>query len=251
GPEPELRAAAAYAIGMRVPLAAETPALLNAVNDAVPAVRESVRRALRASSDPKAQAALERISSKGEGELAETPLSMSTLGVPAYGGAAYAFFASAPGEGRAEFVTADPVSKVVAFYKSKAVKPPLSLDAFSSAYAARAGGSLFSSNRDGSSTMPGADQMAQAMAMAQQMAQELEGKSPEEMQRALAQGAAAQQAPSAAERYGNDELYGAPQVIVLQESKFMGATRPSRYLVVFEDKVFGTTGIAVHYVIAP
>jgi len=252
GPEPELRAAAAYAIGMRVPLATETPALLGAINDAVPAVRENVRRALGASNDPKAQAARERISSKGEGALAEKPLNMGLLGVPAYSGATYLFFASAPKEGRAEFATTDPVSKVVAFYRSKAAKPPMSLDAFSSAYAARTGsGSLFQSNRGGGSNMLDADQMAQAMAMAQQMAKDLEGKSPEEAQRALARGAAAQQAPLPTERYGNMELYGAPQVIVLEESKFMDATRPSRYLVVFEDKVFGTTGIAVHYVITP
>lgn len=255
-PEPELRAAAAYAIGMRVPLETEVPALLGAINDAVPVVREKVWLALRASNDPRAQAALERISSKGEGTLAETPLTMAMLGVPAYSGSTYLFFASAPKERRAEFATADPVSKVVAFYRSKTAKAPMSLDAFSSAYAARSGSvPSFQSNRGSGSSMPDADQMAQAMAMAQQMAKEMaketEGKSPEEAQRALARGAAAQQAPLPTERYGNAELYGAPQVIVLDEAKFMGATRPLHYLVVFEDKVFGTTGIAVHYVITP
>jgi hypothetical protein len=254
GPEPELRAGAALAIGMRVPLPAEIPALLGAANDAVPAVRQSVWHALRASEDPKAEAALGRISSKGDGLVAETPPAIGALGVPAYGGASYLFFASSPGEGRAEFATADPVSKVVAFYRAKAAKPPMSLDAFSNAYARGAGGPLFQSsqsNRGGGSSMPDAEQMAQAMAMAQQMAKDVQGMSPAEAQRAIARGAAAQQAPLPTERYANVALYGSPQVIVLEESKFMGSTRPSRYVVVFEDKTFGTTGIAVHNVTAP
>jgi hypothetical protein len=251
GPEPELRAGAALAIGMRVPLPAEIPALLGALNDAVPAVRQSVGHALRASEDPRAQAALGRISSKGDGPVAETPLAMGALGVSPYGGASYLFFASSPGEGRAEYATADPVSKVVAFYRAKAAKPPMSLDAFATTYPRGAGGPLFQSNRAGGSGMPDAEQMAQAMAMAQQMAKDVQGMSPEQAQRAIARSAAAQQAPLPTERYSNVALYGSPQVIVLEEAKFMGSTRPSRYVVVFEDKTFGTTGIAVHNLTAP
>jgi hypothetical protein len=91
--------------------------------------------------------------------------------------------------------------------------------------------------------------MAQAMAMAQQMAQDMAGKSPEEARRAMTEGAAAAGAPLPVARYENSDLYGAARVVVLSEAVFVGTTRPSLYLVIFEDKALGKTGIAVHSVV--
>jgi hypothetical protein len=93
--------------------------------------------------------------------------------------------------------------------------------------------------------------MAQAMAMAQQLARDMQGKTPEEAQKALIAGGAAASAPLPIARYEKADVYGSPRVIVLREAVFLGAARPSLYLVIFEDKTLGKTGIAVHSVAAP
>ena len=53
--EPELRAAAAHAVGMIGPTAAEAPVLVKALNDPVPTVRDAVLQALDRMSDPGAR----------------------------------------------------------------------------------------------------------------------------------------------------------------------------------------------------
>jgi hypothetical protein len=212
-------------------------------------VRKKVSRAIQFSSDPKARATLERLRPAGESPVPETPTDMAALGVRPYAGAVYLYFSSAPEEGRVEFSTGDAPAKVVDFYKSAARKPPLAFGEFERAYAAGPTPMQRLSRAGSESGQVTAEQMAQAMAMAQQMAQDMAGKSPEEARRAMTEGAAAAGAPLPVARYENSDLYGAARVVVLSEAVFVGTTRPSLYLVIFEDKALGKTGIAVHSVV--
>ena len=251
-PEVQLRAAAADAFGIGSPAKDEVGPLVEALNDPVPLVRRKVGRAIRNLSDPRALAAAERMLPASEQVVPDAPIDMAALGVRAYPGAAYIFFSSSSDEGRVEFSTSDAPAKVVDFYKAAAKKGPMAIEEFGRVYAA--GPSPASALRGvvPSSGQPTAEQMAKMMEMAQQVAQQMardtQGKSPEEAQRAIAQGAAAAHTPLPVERYSKVDFYGAPRVVVVGESQFMGASRPSLYLVIFEDKALGKTGIAVHSV---
>jgi HEAT repeats len=249
-PEVQLRAAAADAFGIGSPAKDEVGPLVEALNDPVPLVRRKVGRAIRNLSDPRALAAAERMLPASERVAPDAPIDMAALGVRAYPGAAYIFFSSSSDEGRVEFSTSDAPAKVVDFYKAAAKKAPMAIEEFGRVYAPGASPANAFKGAMPSSGQPSAEQMAKMMEMAQQVAQQMardtQGKSPEEAQRAITQGAAAAHTPLPVERYSKVDFYGAPRVVVLGESVFMGASRPSLYLVIFEDKVLGKTGIAVH-----
>jgi len=251
-PEVRLRAAAADAFGISGPATDEVGLLVEALNDPVPLVRRKVGRAIRNVYAPRAQAAAERMLPASERVAPDAPIEMAALGVRAYPGAAYNFFSSSVDEGRVEFWTSDAPAKVVDFYKAAAKKAPMAIEEFGRAYAGGASPASGLQSVMPSSGQPSAEQMAKMMEMAQQMSQQMmrdmQGKSPEEAQRAITQGATAAHAPLPVERYSKTDSYGAPRVVVLGESTFMGANHPSLYLVIFEDKALGKTGIAVHSV---
>ena len=251
--EPELRAAAADALGIAGATKAETPVLLAALNDPVPAVRASASASLAVSKDPVGEAAVARFVRVGyvRSMRPQTAPSVQALEVPVYPGAVYHFGTSDPSAQRWEFSTSDPGAKVVEFYKAKAKKGPLSTADLQKAYGGRS--MMDEAKRDaeaggdesGDSDMPSAADMAKGMAMAQQLMKDMAGKSPEEMQKGLMAGAAATSTPLPIERYEKVESYGTPRFFVLEEATFLGAVRPLRYVVVYEDKVFGKTGFAV------
>lgn len=252
-PEVQLRAAAADAFGISGDAAPnEVGLLVEALNDPVPLVRRKIGRAIRNLSDPRAQAAAERMSPASERIVPDTPIDMAALGVRAYPGAAYTFFSSSSDEGHIDFWTRDPPAKVVDFYRTGAKKAPMAIEEFGRAYAAGASPASAFQGVMPSSGQPTAEQMAKMMEVAQQMSQQMmrdmQGKSPEEAQRAMTQGAAAAHTPLPVERYSKVDSYGAARVVVLGESVFMGASRPSLYVVIFEDMALGKTGIAVHSV---
>ena len=246
-PELELRLAAADALGMRGAAPGDVPALIEALNDSVPLMRKKVGRAIPTSAGATARAVVERLVPASDSRVPDTPTDVSKLGVRPYAGASYNYFSSAPDEGRAEFMTGDPPAKVIDFYKAAAKKPPMALAEFGRVYGATAKPmqDLSSMSRSGQLTP---ELMAQMTEMAQQMAREMEGKSPEEIQRAMTEGATAVGTKLPIERYSDTGTYGAARVVVLNEVVHMGATRPSLYLVVFEDVALGKTGIAVHFI---
>jgi hypothetical protein len=134
----ELRAAAADAIGMIKPTAAEVPALAVALDDPVPAVRGAALRALEQSNDPAAGRLVKR-APRDQGKALKpdpVPDAKATGGTPLYAGAKYLYFASQPAKGLLVFTTPDPPAKVTAFYAGGAQKrQAISLDQLSDAYA--------------------------------------------------------------------------------------------------------------------
>ncbi len=249
-PEVQLRAAAADAFGISGPATDEVGLLVEALNDPVPLVRRKIGHAIRNLAHPRAQAAADRMLPASERGVPDAPIDMTALGVCAYPGAGYIFFSSSYDEGRVEFWTSDAPAKVVDFYKATAKKAPMAIEEFGRVYAAGASPASALQSVMPPSGQPTAEQMAKMMEMAQQMMRDMQGNSPEEAQRAIAQGATAAHAPLPVERYSKMDLYGAPRVVVLGESAFMGANHPNLYLVIFEDKALGKTGIAVHSVTA-
>jgi HEAT repeat. len=258
--EPEIRAAAADALAMVGPIADETPALLAVLNDPVPAVREAAATALAMSKDPAAALVMERyVRRSNPASLRPQKAPDATwLRAKTYPGSVYSFASSSANDFRWEFFTTEPPAKVVAFYKASAKKGPLTAAELRDAYggksameqvAADVEASGLGSGGNDDSGMPSADDLAKAMAIAQklseQMQEDLAGKSPEEMTKALTQGAAAQATPLPIEKYESAEAFGSPRFLVLEEATYLGSVRPLTYVVVYEDKAFRKTGFAI------
>jgi hypothetical protein len=261
--EPELRAAAADALGMAGATADETPALLVALNDPVPAVRSAALIALSLSKDSTTSGAIERyVKPPDAASLSpQKPPDAQWLGVRPYPATTYSFASSNGTELRWEYLTQDPLAKVVAFYKTGAKKGPLTADELRRAYSGQSAAEktkamaeesgLGDSDSAGSddSGMPSAETLAKAMALAQKMSEQMQrdmaGKTPEQMNEALTKGAAAQATPLPIDKYENSEAFGSPRFLVLDEATYLGSLRPLTYVVVYEDKAFRKTGIAI------
>jgi len=137
--EPELRAAAANAIGMIRPGAAEIPLLTRALNDPIPAVRNGALSALEQAKDAPTQLLVRRVhaaaSTSRPRPLEPQPVpDAGRLTVPVYADATFLHFASDLEAGRAAFSTPDSMQKVLEFYTSKAGRPGMNAEEFTRLY---------------------------------------------------------------------------------------------------------------------
>ena len=253
-PQAQLRSAAADAMGMIGPTAAETPALLAALNDPVPAVREKALRALRGiDGEPHVAGVLQRAehargdrreparsgAERPRDTFAPDPLpDQSSLGVALYPGATFLYFASDVPHGRAAFATSDPPQKVAEFYAALARRPAVDGHEFSRLYF---GGSPADPSGAGRIQSEFDAWVRQAMQQ-QRPAAEMEA----EMTRA-----AARQQDLPLVRYADTRLFGSPTFVALESSEAGGQAQVTRYAVVFEDIALGKTGVVIHVVRKP
>jgi hypothetical protein len=240
--EPELRAAAANAVGMIGATAAEMPALTSALNDPMPAVRARVVQVLGHLREPGAQLLVERVRSRtpegqrpqSEGLVATVAPDAARLGVPLYPGATFLAFASDFDNGRIAFTSPDPLPKVLEFYTAAAPgHPPVDVREFSRLYF---GGSA--NDPSGMDTLNAQASVWLQKAMASNTPQaDIEAEYKRRMQLATS-------LPMVL--YGEQTLFGEPAFIALDVAGSGGAARVARYLVVFQDLALGRTGVEVH-----
>jgi len=256
-PDPELRAAAADAVGARGLAAEQTATLLVLLNDPVPAVRRSAAGALDHAEDERARQLAARVRSSGAGPsfVPDDGPSSQDLPCPAYPGATYLFFTSAPDVGIRQFSTADPVETVVAFYAGRAKTAALTAEQFT--------GSVGGKPPEGRD-MEDDPEVQALQKKADQLAKKLENASPAERGKVLAeimsmQGAVMAQAQKMAQTvplgenpYDDGEQYGPVRFVVFQKTG--GGAMPaiaSRFVAIFEDKALGKTVIALHVLPLP
>jgi hypothetical protein len=240
--EPELRAAAANAVGMIGPTAADTPVLVKAFNDPIPAVRQAMLPVLERMQDPGARLLAQRVRSAARaGE--EPKLSAfeptlapdaARLGAAVYPGATFLAFASDLEIGRAAFSSADPVQKVVDHYASSAAgRPPIGAQEFSRLYF---GGTA--------SDPSGANAISEEMQAWFRQAV-VSGMSEAEMQPEVSR-RVRRMMDMPMLRYADGALYGEPVFIATDVAEVAGKTRVVRYVVVFQDHSLGRTGFEYH-----
>lgn len=234
--EAELRVAAADAMGMIRPTGAEVPALIDVLNDSVPAVRGAALLALNAIIDPNETIEALRIvrrarPDQGRGMAPELVPDARQLGVPVYTRATFLHFASDLGKGKAVFTTPDPMPTVLKFYTARAKQAPMTAEQFDQAYSRK-------SEDDPAAAMRMAMEMQARMMQAMR-----EGKSPEEMQAEVLKQVAGMATELPIGEYSDEKLYGAPMFVVLEESALK---KPARFVVVFEDRVLKRTGFVHH-----
>ena len=240
--EPELRAAAANAVGMIGPTAAETPVLVKAFNDPMPAVREAMLPVLARMQEPAPRLLVQRVrASARDGELPTlSPFEPTVapdaarLGTPLYPSATFLAFASDLEIGRVSFSSSDPVQKVVDHYAAAGGgRPPINAEEFSRLYF---GGTA--SDPSGSDALS-----AELQEWFRKAA--LSGRPSAEVEAEL-RVRARQLFDLPLVRYANGDLYGDPVFIATAVPAAADKTQVVRYVVVFQDHSLGLTGFEYH-----
>ena len=239
--EPELRAAAAHAIGMIGPTRTELPMLVEALNDPAPTVRDAVAQALDQIDDPSGRllvrrvraSAPERSRSRAEGLKPTAPPDASSLRMPVYPGATFLAFASDVASGRVTFASTDPIEKVVQFYQKAAGRTPMSGEDFSRAY-------LGGSPRDPS----GSERLGRETEAWIKDAMKT-GQPPADLEKEMNR-RAAQLGDLPLVRYADAAIYQAPVFIGFDAPASDGTPVRGRFVAIFQDRTLGGTGFALH-----
>jgi hypothetical protein len=239
--EPELRAAAAHAIGMIGPSRTELPMLVEALNDPAPTVRDAVASALDQIDDPSGRLLVRRMRSSGserqrsraEGLKPTVLPDASSLGMPVYPGATFLAFASDVGAGRVTFSSPDPIDKVLQFYQKAAGRSALSGEEFSRAYLGASPGD------------PSGEQRLEKETEAWARAALQSGRPPAELEAGMTM-RMAQLRDLPLVRYADAEIYRSPVFIAFDAPAADGTPVRGRYVAVFEDRSIGRTGFALH-----
>ena len=129
--EPELRIAAADALGMIGPQDQDVEALAPLVNDPVPDVRHAVSQAISHGKGSAISLLAKRTPQLKSGRTPETPADAGKYSFVVPPDSTYLFYGSDPAVGRLSYVTK---GEAGAFYKSKAKKGPFKLDEFQDKY---------------------------------------------------------------------------------------------------------------------
>ena len=133
--EPELRIAAADAIGMIGAQSADFDVVAAAANDPVPDVRRAVYQMLSGTRGGSFAALAKRVSfAQREGRTPEAPVDPGKYGLPTYPGSTYLHHSSNPEVGRLSLTSGKTLDDLTAFFKGKAKKGPMKLDEFRQAY---------------------------------------------------------------------------------------------------------------------
>lgn len=239
--EPELRAAAAEAIGMIRPTRTELPLLVAALNDPLPSVRDAAAAALDTIDDGSARllvrrmrsAGHERVRSRQEGLTPTVLPAAATIGVPIYQGAQFLPFASDVEAGRLAFATSDPVQKVIDFYATAAGRSAVNGEEFTRLYL---GGSP--SDPNGARRL-GAETEAWFKAAIEQRRSEKEIQAESDRRAALTLNL-----PLV--RYADTAVYGSSVHVAFDAPSADGSPIRVRYVTIFQDNGLGRTGFELH-----
>jgi len=240
--EPELRMAAADALGMIGPQDAYAEALSRAANDPVPDVRRAMAQMLQHAKGG-ALALLSKRASlwAGVGRMPEIPPDPGKHAMPLPPDSTYLFFASDAGHGRLSYVTSKGMNEASAFFKAKAKRGPFKLEEFKDVY------------RDQLTHEQTAQEHAQRETMHQ-----LSGRSsdPANPQAALAKALQAQTAMATHSMLMLNDLYppdlfGSSTVYVLEERQIGSLNYPTRYIVLYQDLALKRPGFRLCWMTVP
>lgn len=252
--EPDLRIAAADAIGMIGPSESIWGHLTLLVNDSVPDVRKAALKMLQhGKGEPLALLARRTAVSERSGRTPDTLPNPKKYGMPVAPESIYLYFASDVRQGRLTYVTKKEMKDNLAFFKQKAQKGPLELQAFTEMYEKALNDEQQVREQAQAENMARLNQ-AQAEAMAQMFSQ----KPPTDSSKMDANRKQMEQAQiemMAQHQFMSDELYpadffGSPKVYVLEERKIGQRNYPTKYVVLYEDKAFKRPGVRLCWMTA-
>ena len=234
--EPDLRIAAADAIGMIGPPESALQQLLALANDPVPDVRKAASQMLQHGKGESLALLARRTGvSLQAGRTPEVTPDPKKYGMPVALDSTYLFFASDVTQGRLAYMTKKNMKDNLVFFKQKAKKGPLELAAFRELY------------EQALDEEQQAREQGQQEAMAHMMSQQ-PPTDPAKMETYLKQMEQAQSVMATQSAFTSEELYppdvfGSPKVYVLEERKIGQRNYPTKYVVLYEDKAIKRPGI--------
>lgn len=230
--DPELRIAAADAIGMIGPQNQDAEALAPLANDPVPDVRRAVSQAVRHGRGSALTLLGQRVVAMKSGLTPETPPDPGKVPIPVVPGSSYLFYASDPAVGRLSYVSKD-ANNADAFFKGKAKKGPFKLDDFQETYRYQLQDETHALDQAQDAH---AKQMERVKPPDPQDAQAFT----DYMERVQSVGMA-RTVRMALDSY-QPTLFGSPTVYVLEERQIGQRRYPTRYVVTYQDLALGRPG---------
>ncbi|MCW5782960.1 MAG: HEAT repeat domain-containing protein [Nitrospirales bacterium] len=234
--EPELRIAAADAVGMIGPPESGMAHLVALANGPVPDVRKAASQMLQHGKGEALPLLARRTgTSLRAGHSPESPPDPKKYGMPVPPESTYLFFASDATQGRVTYVTKNTMKDNLAFFKQNAKKGPMKLEAFSELYE-----KAFDDEQQ-------TREQAQQESMAEMLSQP-PPTDPTQMDAYLkhmerAQNAIATQSAFMAEELYPPEFFGSPTVYVLEERKIGKQNYPTKDVVLYEDQTLKQPGV--------
>jgi HEAT repeats len=240
--EPELRIAAADAIGMIGPQNADFEALASAANDPVPDVRRAVVQMLsQGPREPLASLAKRVSLFQREGPVPDPPVDPGKFGLPVFPGGTYLYHSSDAEIGRLAYVASKGSNDLTAFFKSKSKRGPLKLDTFKQEYRyqlddeQKARDAAFDEAAKKTDTVkPDPANMA---AYADNLAK--------------VQAAMARRTLLMFTDIYSPDMFGSPTVYVLEERQIGGRSYPAKYAVLYEDIALKRPGYRLSWMTVP
>lgn len=235
--EPELRIAAADALGMIGPQDAYAEVLGRAANDPVPDVRKAIAQMLQHAKGSALVLLSKRAASWGAGRTPDVPPDPGKYAMPVPPESTYLFFASDATHGRLSYVTGKGLNDSSAFFKSKAKRGPFKLEEFKDLY------------RDQLTHEHNAQERTQDESMKQISNQPSDPANPQAaLDKALkAQAAIATQSMLMLNELYPPDMFGSPTVYVLEERQIGSLSCPTKYVVVYQDVALKRPGFRLSW----
>ncbi|SLM46513.1 exported protein of unknown function [Nitrospira japonica] len=229
---PELRIAAADAIGMIGPQDGDVDVLAPLANDPVPDVRQAVSQMIGRGKGTALSLLKQRLISMRTGRVPDRPADPTKLGLPVAPNSLYLFDWSDESLGRLSYLAKN-MNEAASFFKGKAKKGPFPLEEFKDKYRFQ-----FQDEEE-------------AMRSAQEAeAKQMEQSKPPDPTNVQAYTEFMQKIASVGARQGGrllldsyqPNLFGSPTVYVLEERQIGQRSYPTRYVVLYQEQALRKPG---------
>lgn len=239
---PELRIAAADAIGMIGPQDQDVETLTSLANDPVPDVRRAVSQAAMHGKGPALSLLAQRTTMMQKAGLTpETPPDADKLAISVAPDSSYLFFASDPVIGRLSYLSKG-TNDAGAFFKGRAKKGPFKLDEFQETYRYQLQDEEHALNqaqdaraKQMESVKPPDPTDSQAFMQYMEQVQSVSMRSSMRM---------------ALNSY-QSTLFGSPTVYILEERQIGQRSYPTRYVVLYQDQALKRPGYRFSWMTVP
>ncbi|MDE3041987.1 MAG: HEAT repeat domain-containing protein [Nitrospirota bacterium] len=238
--EPELRIAAADAIGMIGPQDSDADLLAPLANDPVPDVRRAVGQMIARGKGPALTLLAQRTSSMRTGLTPETATDASKFTTPVAPESTYLFYASDAAFGRLTYV-AKGMNETMAFFKGKAKKGPFKLEEFQERYRYQLEDeqkALEASDEENAKQMENVKPDPANMTAFPEKIQQVQAKG---MSRTMF---------TLHDMYPPN-IFGTPTVYVLEERQIGQRSYPTRYVVLYQDQALKMPGYRLSWMTVP
>jgi hypothetical protein len=240
--EPELRIAAADALGMIGPKDSDAGILSLIANDPVPDVRRAISQTISRGKGPALTLLGQRVTPMQKaGPTPEIPPDAAKFSLPVAPESAYLFYASDPAVGRLSYVGKS-TNDSASFFKGKAKKGPFKLEEFQEKYRYQLQDEQEALNREQDAKAKQLDSVKPPDPTNPQALMEYMGK--------VTSVAAGRSTRMFLDSY-QSTLFGTPTVYVLEERQIGQRSYPTRFVVLYDDLALKRPGYRLAWMTVP